>query len=249
NYNNSYCTGLTLKPHYGFAYTFNIDRTFNKSTLPISNLHQSELSIKAKRRRVTAMQWMIFLSPKHSTYCKIQKKKFSFKLNFLTLTLSDVQKHSDKFIVHKMLRPLLKYLIRKGAKHYIWKAETQDNGNIHFHITTYHYIFWRSLRNKWNQLQHRYGYLNKYFNKYGTHDPNSTDVHAVKSDKNIISYMTKYLTKADRYKKNQSKNISIPEHYYHDKLNLLDEAGKKIKRSLECALWNASQELSKIKMN
>ena len=249
NSNSIYATGLSIKPHYSFAYRFNIERSFPKSILPRQHIHLSELSKKAKRRLITAMQWMIFLSPNHSTYCKFQKMKFKFKINFITLTLSDVQMHSDKFIVHKMLRSMLKYLIRKGCSHYIWKAETQDNGNIHFHITSNHYIYWKSLRNKWNSIQSKHGYLKKYFDTNGDHDANSTDVHAVKNNKGIISYMTKYMLKSDKYKKNQKKKYSIPSHYYSEKLNCTDASGKYLKRTIECALWNCSSTLSKMKMN
>jgi hypothetical protein len=139
--------------------------------------------------------------------------------------------------------------MRKGCTNYIWKAETQDNGNIHFHITGNHYIFWRSIRNKWNSLQSRYGYLKKYFTEHDTMDANSTDVHAVKNTKSIIAYMTKYLIKSDKFKKNQSKIYKAPSHYYHDKLNERDPQGRLIKRFIECALWSCSQELSKKKLN
>ncbi len=244
-----YATGLSIKPHYSFAYTYNIEGNNIRSTIPIKHIHAAELSKKARRRIITAMQWMTYLSPNHSTYCKHQKMKFKFKINFLTLTLSGVQMHSDKYIVHKMLRPMLKYLIRKGCTHYLWKAETQDNGNLHFHITTNHYIFWRSLRNKWNSIQKAHGYLKKYFDDHGNMDANSTDVHAVKNNKSIISYMTKYMLKADKFKKNQKKIYTIPEHYYHDKLNLKDEQNNSVKRIIECALWNCSNALSKYKMN
>ena len=91
--------------------------------------------------------------------------------------------------------------------------------------------------------------MQKYFDEHGTTDANSTDVHAVKNTKSIISYMTKYMLKSDRYKKNQNKNYKIPTHYYHDKLNELDKDGKKVKRYIECALWNCSTELSKYKLN
>lgn len=244
-----YITGLSLKPHYGFAYSIRLDKNFTKSILPRKNIHLTEISQKAKRRLTTAMQWMIHLSPHNSTYCKVQKRYFKFKLNFITLTLSGVQMHADKFVVHKMLRPFLKYIQRKGAKYYVWKAETQDNGNLHFHITTNTYIHWKSIRNKWNSLQNKYGYLDKYFETHDDKDANSTDIHSVKNDNSIIGYMVKYMLKGDRYKKNQSATYNIPEHYYHDKLNELDSEGKKVKRFIECALWNCSNGLNKYKIN
>ena len=56
-------------------------------------------------------------------------------MKFITLTLSDVQAHTDDSIKEHMLQPFLYWLQRYYNCSYVWKAETQINGNIHFHIT------------------------------------------------------------------------------------------------------------------
>jgi len=170
-------------------------------------------------------------------------------VNFITLTLSATQQHSDKFILHRMLRPFLKWMMRKGATRYVWKAEVQDNGNIHFHITTNFYLHWRGVRNKWNNLQQRYGYTKRFMDVHGHNDPNSTDIHSIKDPMRCTTYMVKYMLKADRYKKNQSETIAAAGHHYENKLNERDKAGKWLKRSVECAIWNCSNTLSKYKIN
>lgn len=243
-----YAGGISIKPHYAFSYVYRLDNNFKRSTLPRTHLHLTELSKKARIRITTAMQWLIHLSPMNKTWCQVEKRFFRFRLNFITLTLSEAQQHDDNYITHKLLMPFLKWLKRKGVDMYIWKAEVQDNGNIHYHITTHKYVHWRSVRNKWNNLQHNHGYLKKYFDEHGTHDPNSTDIHAVKNDKQIISYMVKYMTKADRYKKNQQHQCINESHYYHSKNNEVDEHGKKLKRYVESALWSCSQSLSNMRM-
>jgi hypothetical protein len=57
------------------------------------------------------------------------------------------------------------------------------------------------------------------------------------------------MLKADRYKKDQTLIVDSPKHYYVSLLNLEDEKGKKLKRCVECAMWNSSSELSKYKIN
>lgn len=168
-------------------------------------------SKKARKRLSQALNWMILFSPLNKTYCREMKRWLTFRINFITLTLSGQQMHSDDFIKEKMLTPFLKWLKRKGCNAYVWKAETQDNGNIHFHITTNTYIHWEGIKNKWNQLQHDNGYLSDFFQRYGHNNPNSTDVHAVKKDTKIVGYMLKYFLKSDIYKKKgKFKEVADP---------------------------------------
>lgn len=151
----------------------------------------------------TALNWMLLFSVRKFVYSKEKQKGFWFRLNFITLTLSDAQIHSDTYIVEHMLQPLLRWLQRQcGVKNYVWKAEVQDNGNIHFHITLDKFVHWRKLRNKWNELQLRHAYIAVATNAEIIPDPNSTDVHAVVNIKRIVSYITSYITKKDSEKKN-----------------------------------------------
>lgn len=157
-------------------------------------------SANAVRRSLSklrnAIYFLMITSPFNKVYCKIQKRHFTFKLNFITLTLSSKQKHDDYFIKNKMLDIFLKWLKRKGVINYVWRAESQANGNIHFHITTNTYIHWRSIRDKWNSIQQIHGYLDSYFDSFYSLDPNSTDVKAVKNEGKAIRYIAKYMGKA-----------------------------------------------------
>ena len=54
---------------------------------------------------------------------------------FVTLTLSYGQIQNDKFIKRNMLMRFIEKIKKdKGVQNYIWRAEPQINGNIHFHI-------------------------------------------------------------------------------------------------------------------
>ncbi|MGV4586845.1 rolling circle replication-associated protein, partial [Ornithobacterium rhinotracheale] len=62
---------------------------------------------------------------------KSNKDKY---LSFVTLTLPSAQKHHDR-VLRKILAKYLDHLKKVyGLKNYLWKAETQKNGNIHFHV-------------------------------------------------------------------------------------------------------------------
>jgi hypothetical protein len=84
-------------------------------------------------------------------------------LNFITLTLSSQQIHSDHEIKHLLLEPFLLTCRRKwNVNYYIWRAEKQENGSLHFHICTNRFIPWNELRNAWNAHQQSLGYITRY---------------------------------------------------------------------------------------
>lgn len=80
---------------------------------------------------------------------------------------------------------------------YVWRAEAQKNGNIHFHIIINRFVHHRIIRDLWNSIQKKYGLLDDYFIKHGHYDANSTDVHSIKRIRNLGAYISKYMTKND----------------------------------------------------
>jgi len=83
-----------------------------------------------------------------------------------------------------------------GVSNYLWRAEPQGNGRIHFHIVTDKFIPWRQLRSTWNSIQNKLGYVDRFtLNNHGKKDPNSVDVHAVWKIKYLAAYLAKYCAK------------------------------------------------------
>jgi len=102
----------------------------------------------------------------------------------------------DKFIKRNLLNRFLIESKRKiGLNNYVWKAETQKNGNLHFHLTTDKYYDSTLLRDTWNNIQKSFGLLDSFYKKYNHFEPNSTDVHSVQSIKFLDAYLLKYLKK------------------------------------------------------
>jgi len=127
-------------------------------------------------------------------------------IKFITLTISEKQKHSDEHIKNKMLVRMIEVLKRKyNLTNYLWIAETQKNGNIHFHIITNTNIYHKDLRNEWNKIQERNGYLDKYYLKHNHKDANSTDIHTLIKVRNLTAYLTKEATKGQQVRPIEGK--------------------------------------------
>lgn len=187
---------LTFTPFKSHRYRYNLNGiTPNYShSKPINRYVPTPEQRRIKRLK-TALEWLIFTSPTQTVYCKQTNRRFPFKLNFITLTLSSKQTHDDEFYKEYLLKPFCKWLMRQGATGYVWKAEKQLNGNIHFHVTTNKYIHYKAIRDKWNDLQTEKGTNLDYIRNHGNTDANSTDVKAVRSTDKAIRYMIKYIAK------------------------------------------------------
>ena len=100
---------------------------------------------------------------------------------FLTVTLPTKQEHSDAEINRACLQPFLQQLRREyGIENYFWRAEAQDNGNVHFHILVDRYIPKKALQLAWNCRIDALGYLERYYMQSGSLFPPTTEVHAIK---------------------------------------------------------------------
>jgi hypothetical protein len=126
-----------------------------------------------------------------------KSKEFSFKISFLTLTLPAPQLHiTDTEIKSKIFDPFMKRMRRSvNLTHYVWRAEKQENGNIHFHIMSNSYIHHSRARTAWNECLNRFHFIDMFEIKHGHRDPNSIDIHSVRKVRSLAVYMAKYMTK------------------------------------------------------
>ena len=123
-------------------------------------------------------------------------------LTFVTLTLPSKQNHSDNEMKREALMPFIETLKRKhDVWNYFWRAEAQENGNIHFHLIVDSYIRWESIRFEWNSIMEKLGYIEPFFLKYNHRNPNSTDIHRLGGVGNSAEYLLKYVSKSDGYRK------------------------------------------------
>jgi hypothetical protein len=153
--------------------------------------HQGLISQNAKAKMMNAILWLDAQAQWKWCYSKSSGKWFRWRLNFIHLTLPAQGNKKDTFI-KKLLNQFFLYAYRKtGMRSYVWKAEPQKRGEIHFHITSDCFIWKKTLQNIWNGILRKHGLL-------GTHeDPPSTRVHPTHNIREMTSYLIKYMTKND----------------------------------------------------
>lgn len=138
-------------------------KAFERSEHLKRNNPKGTLSKKALKRIEMALKWLLFMSRDKKVYYRVIKKYVKFKVTFVTVTLASKQVHSDNEIKSKCLNQLLTELRQVyNMKHYIWRAEKQKNGNIHFHILTNVFIPQDKLCSMWNRIQNKLGYVDRY---------------------------------------------------------------------------------------
>ncbi len=176
------------------------NRTYKVSEKQLKNLESNIVkgdiskSSQAKIRQLITDWYCSIIF--HMDKKRIPMKSLYKHLTFVTLTLSARQMHSDKFIKRHMLNEFLIIIGRKyKVKNYIWKSEVQSNGNLHFHILIDKPIWHWSLRDLWNDIQAKHGYIQEFYMKNLHVDPNSTDIHALDRVQNIVGYICKYMSK------------------------------------------------------
>lgn len=230
---------LHVKPTYAVCMPYREPRSRSLSESQRENMrnlqdnkHQGKLSAKATRRLANSVNWLIASAKKKYIFDKETNKRFSFKVNFITLTLPcSSQTISDHHFKSKLLHNFINTCRYKyGLKNFVWKVEAQANGNIHAHFTCDTFIHWKDLRRTWNTILLKNGLLEEYHNKHksmtfedylstydpaaqkdinamrkafnhGTDtnwlDPNSTDIHAVNSLRDIAAYLASYMSKKE----------------------------------------------------
>lgn len=170
------------------------DRFLNFKGKP--NFHSNKMSVNSKRKMSRALEYLLFFANDKVIPGKSHGKNYHFKIAFITLTLPSKQCHADNEIKSKLLDSFFTE-IRKGyaVKNYVWRAESQKNGNIHFHIVIDRFIPHWHIRDRWNRIVDRLGYVHEFEKKHGHDNPNSTDIHSLKHVNNAQSYLMKYASK------------------------------------------------------
>jgi len=190
---------VSVKPRYFVYFSKVIDREKSlRICQPISNIRKEDMSKKSRQRIRMMVQWLCDSAEWKRVYSKTDQKYYRFKINFITLTLPAMQFHTDKEIHEKVFKEFIAWWRRYEPNLlYIYKAETQENGNLHYHLTTNSFIHWKVLRMQWNHYVEKLGYVNEFYKRNSHRDPNSTDVHSVIHVRDLGNYLAKYLSESD----------------------------------------------------
>jgi len=155
-----------------------------------------QLSLSTCRIIKTKLEiWLssLILSYYKNSTDKLNKKRLPI---FVTLTLSSQQRHSDKDIKRNMLdRFITKLKHNSNVKYLFWRAETQKNGNIHFHLICDAFVEFQVIRKLWNDTQEEHGYIEPFYKKFKHRNPPSIHVKSISDVGNFVKYCVKYATK------------------------------------------------------
>lgn len=163
---------------------------------PEKQAYRGEVTDSSRKKLAQACDILFALAKRKTVIIGETGRKVKFRISLVTLTLSAPQNEiTDREIKKELLEPFLRIYRKKGLVNYIWKAELQKNGNIHFHILSDCWFDKNDLTNTWNRLQAKLGFIEKFFQENGHRKPPSTNVKAVRTDKGIQAYLLKYMLK------------------------------------------------------
>lgn len=132
------------------------------------NSNKGVMSAKATRRLTNAVNWLVASAKQKWIFERSSNKRYSFKVNFITLTLPTTEHNvSDNEFKSVLLHNFINSCRYKyGLANYVWKVETQENGNIHAHFTTDTFIHWKDVRKTWNDILEKKGIIDSYTEKH-----------------------------------------------------------------------------------
>lgn len=172
-----------------------IARSAGRTKAP-PDTYTGKISNYSRKRLKRAIELIVAIARDKDAKAFRTGKTYKFKLNFITFTLPAAQGTNTDKTIKKSLDLWIKRAKRKhGLRSYVWRAEVQGNGNIHFHMITDTFIRWDHIRNDWNSCLNKSGLIDAFAAKHGHRNPNSTDVHAIKKIKNLSAYFVKYMSK------------------------------------------------------
>jgi len=124
------------------------------------------------------------------------------KIAMLTLTLPAAQVHDDREIKRKIFQPFLQELRRLyGLELYLWRAEPQVNGNIHFHVLLDIYIPYLQLKVLWDKFLNVLGYVSRFKQKNPNKNNPSVNIVGTRTKNNSYRYLFDYACKENGKRK------------------------------------------------
>ncbi len=140
---------------------------------PVFSKHRGVLSEKGRRNLNRSIN--NFLLSVDSDILINGKGKDNIAFVTLTLPSSQIKSysmhhikhyHSDKEIKSKCFNQFLTEIKEnQGVKNFVWVAEKQINGNIHFHLLIDKNINSIYIRHLWNRIINKLGYVDRYAKK------------------------------------------------------------------------------------
>jgi hypothetical protein len=175
-----------------------VDAPALRCFVPVGSAQEKISDVGMKKIR-DSVQWLFAAAETKLVWESKYKKMVTWKINFCTLTIkAGMAELLEKGWTDVKLKSLLNVWLtmarkRFGLKSYVWKAETQKRGVLHFHITSDCYMYWQDIRKSWNRVLTNAGLPQE--------ESNSTDIHAVVDVQKAQEYLIKYFYKEEPNKR------------------------------------------------
>lgn len=188
-------------------YSLPVDNYSHRRSAFTQPTYQGKVTSGSAKRIRKACDLLIQLSPLVWIKNPITGRQVSHTLSFITLTIPEQDQKYEANEGHKyLLEPFIRRMREKhGMTTYIWKAEFQQNGMLHYHITTRAWILHSDIKETWNNLLHKNHLLDYHYQKYGNHTPPSTQIKKVYKNKKLESYLQKEISKVQNDKTTDGK--------------------------------------------
>lgn len=184
------------------VYEIPAERTLHARHKIRRQTYSGEVTEHARRRIMRTVDVFLQKSETRRVWNPVCNAFVNFRLSFITLTIPSSTPVAGSE-GHEALRMWLQHFRRQPAKKaiseqlssYVWKAELQERGQLHYHVTANRFLHWAEIQRVWNGLMDRRGWLEEFRTAHGHSNPNSTDVHSVYKVRDIQAYLGKYLSK------------------------------------------------------
>jgi hypothetical protein len=160
--------------------------------------YSGKMTVGAKKRLIRSIENLVSTAKRNWIENPATGGLLPFNLGFTTLTIHNPSRMIDdgRETYHNLLSPFLQWLRRtQGVNLYIWKAELQERGMIHYHLLLGSFVHMDKIRAKWNKLQRKHGYLDDYFAVHGHYNAPSTEIKNALENEDIAGYLIKEISK------------------------------------------------------
>jgi hypothetical protein len=214
-----------------------------------------EISKDGQKKLRKAIETLYVITPRRQVFNRVLNKYTNFHLSSLTLTLSYLQgKWLDSEVVKFCLAPFILDCRRKlGLNNYVWKAERQQNGNIHFHVISDMFGDIETIKKFWNDKQDTLGFIDKFYERHKHRQPPSIEITYVRNSDTLGKYVSKYISKSKGKHSKQVENHPL----YPVTIYLPTKANEKLYKEMEQRrwefisgrVWDCSMKLKQFKYN
>ena len=159
----------------------------------VGKTHKFSLQIQRKMKEKCEL-FLLAIFMRRIENTRLHKKQNCIA-TFITLTYPTENSLPATHCHREHLNHFLISLKRMGNRNYIWRAELQKNGNLHYHIFGDTYVDKKRLQTVWNNIIEGDNFITNFAAKHHHRNPPTTRIDAVNDILKATSYISKYMTK------------------------------------------------------